>query len=103
MSWYIPAFIIPKGVQNFSELIDSQASIGQEDVPEAIKAARIARDSAKQLIASGAYGDWDETAFFVSISGHANPGNVAPPGWSDDFINISIRQTKYNLDGTPLE
>jgi hypothetical protein len=103
MSWYIPAFIVPKGTQNFSELIDSQVPIGQEDVEEAHEAANGGKSVAKQLIASGAYGDWDEHAFYVTISGHANPGNVAPPGWSDDFISINIRQTKHNLDGTPLE
>lgn len=33
--------------------------------------------------------------FTVTLSGHANPGNSPVPGWSNDFVNISINQRNW--------
>ncbi|MDX1934781.1 MAG: hypothetical protein SFU56_19460 [Capsulimonadales bacterium] len=103
MSWSVSPFLIPKGTQNFSELIDAQPFLGQAELPEAAEAVKQAKEAAKALIASGAFGSWQEHTFRVSMSGHSNPGNVAPPGWCDDFTGVHVGQTKVDLSGKPLE
>jgi hypothetical protein len=48
-----------------------------------------ALSAAHGILASGAVGT---AACSVTMSGHANPGHVKRPGWSNDGITISITQ-----------
>lgn len=48
----------------------------------------LAADAAKALVASGAVGVGLVSAI---LSGHANPGHAPRPGWSHDYINVTVQ------------
>lgn len=46
---------------------------------------------ANQIIESGCVGDPDGI-YRVALSGHGNPSHEPTPGWSNDFIGVSVYQ-----------
>lgn len=51
----------------------------------------VAKRVVRSLVKSGTFGD-PEGAYDVVISAHGNPDHKPTPGWSNDFINISLSQ-----------
>lgn len=50
------------------------------------------RQAVVGLIEAGVVGDKSAQDFFVSVSGHTNPGRVPTHGMANDSVNISITQ-----------
>ena len=65
---------------------------GQPDVPEAEESFLHAVEAARKIADSGIVGNPAVKRFNVSVSGHANPGNVPAEGWVNDCVSISISQ-----------
>ena len=76
------------GVGASIEMTHSQPQTGHGAV-ESEKALATTQDTAKAMLESGSFGTGE---FTVSLSGHANPGNKPDPGYSNDFVSISINQ-----------
>jgi hypothetical protein len=70
------------------ELNGFQAQTGNGAV-ESEKAMKVAERTAQMMLESGAFGTGE---FTVSLSGHANTNNMPTPGWSNDFVSITINQ-----------
>ena len=56
---------------------------------ESKTAIRAAKQAVRSLLESSAFGEGE---FNVSLSGHANEGNVPSGPWTNDFVSISITQ-----------
>lgn len=59
--------------------------------PEAVEQIDAAVATAKAIVAGGTIGG-EGKLFFVSLSGHANPGHEPRSGWSNDCITVSVSQ-----------
>lgn len=70
------------------EAVDELELTGQ-DLPEMEPMKAGVREAVRGLLESGALGD-NSTGFMVSVSGHVNPGNTPPTGYSNDFVIIEI-------------
>lgn len=97
MSWSLSTPIVPaselEAEVNGLEIPDY---FGKDDEQQAMKAAMVEQLEAAKvavvgLFRSGSVGD-DTYYYKVSMSGHANPHHQTKPGWSNDFVTISISQ-----------
>jgi hypothetical protein len=77
-----------EGVGVRLDMNHSQPQTGHGAV-ESEKALATAQRVARVLLESGAYGTG---TFTVGLSGHANPDNKPAPGWSNEFVSITINQ-----------
>ena len=59
--------------------------------PDCEEQKNVARHAATEIIESGAIGG-EGKDFVVNISGHANPGHEASPGWANDCITVNVYQ-----------
>ncbi|NUO58983.1 MAG: hypothetical protein HOV78_20165 [Hamadaea sp.] len=77
--------------QAITEQIDTQKAAGSTlyDSSEVCQQIDAAAAAAAALLTSGTLG---EGPWFVSLSGHANPGHKPTPGWSNDAITIHVSQ-----------
>jgi len=78
------------GTGGYSVRLGQQQNGTETEAADAVEAVKIAL-----LSLVTALGDsWDEAN--VSISGHANPGNVERSGWANDCVTVSLSVTKYS-------
>ena len=48
---------------------------------------------ATELLLAGLGENWAEVG--LTISGHANPGNLNTPGWANEFISVNAQVREY--------
>ncbi len=48
---------------------------------------------AAEAIVSMLGGNWATAS--ISVSGHANPGHAARPGWANDFVAVTVSVASY--------
>lgn len=94
MSWSLNVKI-PKGTtpKAATEAMEALTGGGNDAAPKARDAQQAAAKAAAiGLLKSGAVGSLEQSAFSVSLSGHANPDHAPRAGWSDDFITLNVSQ-----------
>lgn len=63
------------------------ASADTEPDPAALEQIDKAKAAALELVASGIVGTG---TFYVSLSGHANPGHKPVKGWANDCVSVNV-------------
>lgn len=87
----------PTKASEIDEAIDACPTVPEEDgLDEHVKEAiGVAREAAKQIIASGAVGPIDgetEASFTVALNGHSNEGHEPADGWANDCMTVVVTQ-----------
>lgn len=59
--------------------------------PDSMEQAMVGSAAVQDIVKSGCLGD-PEAKYFVSMTGHANPGHEPTEGWSNDSLYVSISQ-----------
>lgn len=91
MSWVISKEIDLTSPEGFIEQVRSMdAGTQQEDLKkERDEQVGAAKNAAVALLACDVMQDHFKRVQ-LDLRGHANPGHKPPPGWSNDFIGLSI-------------
>lgn len=97
MSWQGSCKTVPRATPE--EVDQALAAMvidnGRELTSEAQEGVRGAKECAKQLLYSDAFGPLPHaagTGYLLSISGHSNPGHRPTEGWSGDCVTVSVQQ-----------
>jgi len=59
-----------------------------------------AASAAAEMIVSRLGERWATAS--VNVSGHANPGHAARPGWANDHVNVSVSVSSYAAAADPV-
>jgi hypothetical protein len=80
-------------LEEIHDAVMGLTTTGNEHAPiERAHATHEAKKAAAAVIESGALGRHDAHAWFVSISGHVNPGHEKTENWAQDCVTVSINQ-----------
>jgi hypothetical protein len=89
MSWSASGKILTQpGRAPVIELSAQQTQTGN-GAQESKDALEMAKTVARDIVDTGRLGTGE---FTVNLSGHANDGNKPVPGWSNDYLTITINQ-----------
>lgn len=99
MSW--STYIGPTAAADIKASLDV-APLPPELAPHVQEQVDKAKATALAIVKSGVIGDAD-AHFFVSLSGHANPGHVPAEGWANDCISVSVSQATVATEPVEVE
>lgn len=68
--------------------LDAIKKVVAEQNPDGLDQVGIAVEAAETLMSSPSLGDAEE--FYISMTGHANPGHKPREGWANDAITVSV-------------
>jgi hypothetical protein len=90
MSWSVTKTITPNELPTDEMPGDLEEAVKGQN-PAGIDAATDAWGAVIGLLRTGNLGTPDKQ-YFVSMSGHGNPGHEPTPGWANDEVRITIQQ-----------
>ena len=90
MSWHVSFEVAPGELTDPPAARDARSAALRQN-PEAGDQFDAALVAALALLSSGAVGGPDR-AFYVTLSGHANPDHAPRSGWANDAVTVALSQ-----------